>query len=499
MHTQTRPLSIVLTVVAGVSVISIDMTIVAVAVAQLSEDTGASLPVIQWVATGYALGLATAIPAAAWVISRFGARQVFLAATGMFTLASGLVAASWNAESLIAFRILQGLVGGFVHPAAMTLILRSAPPEQRGRMMAWMGLSVLIGPVFGPVLGGWLLDSLSWRWMFLINVPFGLLSVVAGVRKLPRGPVGPSPGLDLRGLCLLAPAGALLVLGASLTQISLLAPAVFLPMGVGLVLGTLFVRHALRSGAPLLDVRLLSRRPTGGGAAVLFLFSGGLSVTFILMPLYWQVVRGESATTAGLLIAPTGLAAGITVQIAGRLIDRFSPIRVIGPGITLGVLAYAALAVQLSEDAPAWRIVFASVLGTIGAGLTIMPTMTVSTRSLESTAIPAGTTILGVLSQVSAAIGTAAFSAVLASELSNRLPGIAEGGVGSLNALPPDKLAVLAPQVADAFRAGFWLPLAMMTIAGLVAVVALRSSLPGHHDQLGTPANQARVDGRVSA
>lgn len=499
VHTRPSPTTIALTVVAGIVVIGIDITIVAVAIAQLSQDTGASLPVIQWVSTGYALGLATVIPAAAWAISKFGARQVFLAAIALFTLGSALVASSWNVESLIAFRILQGLAGGFVLPAAMTLILTSAPPEERGRLMALMGLPVFIGPVVGPILGGWLLDTLSWRWMFLINLPLGLISIAAGLRNLPRLPAGPSPRLDVRGLFLLPPAMALLVLGASFAEGSLLTPEVLLPLGVGLVLVAVFVWHALRSRAPLLDVRLLGRRLTGGGATVLLLFNGGFFVAIILIPLYWQVVRGESATTAGLLMAPAGLAAAITIQIAGRLIDRLPPIRVIGTGITVSVLAYAALALQLGADAPAWQIVVTSMLGTVGAGFTLMPTMTVATRSLENTAIPSGSTIIGVLSQVSAAIGTAAFSVLLASELSARLPGIADGGVGSLNALPPAELAVLAPQVADSFRAAFWLPVTLMAIAGLVALIALRST-PSHRnsEQPVTPATQSPSRDRVS-
>ncbi|MGY1739729.1 MULTISPECIES: DHA2 family efflux MFS transporter permease subunit [unclassified Blastococcus] len=474
-HTRPSPLTVVLTVVAGTLVISIDLTIVAVALAQLSEETGASLPVIQWVTTGYVLGLATVIPAAAWTIGRFGARTVFLGAIVLFTLGSALVAASWDVPSLIGSRVLQGLAGGFVHPAALALVLTSAPPERRGRLMALMALPVLVGPVLGPVLGGWLLDTLSWRWMFLVNLPLGVLAVAVGRRNLPRTASGPRRRLDVRGLLLLPPATALLVLGASSAEQTLVSAGVLLPAAAGLVLAAAFVRHALRSTAPLLDLRLLGRRATGAGAAVLLLFGSGFGVVMVLVPLYWQVVRGESATAAGLLVAPAGLAAGLTVQVVGRLVDRLPPARVIATGITVAVLAYTALALQLSADVPAWRLVLTTVLGTVGAGCTILPTMTVATRSLEGPAIPAGTTIIGVLSQVSAAIGTAAFSVLLASALSARVPGVADGGVGTLNALPPGELAALAPAVADAFRAAFWLPVALMAAAGVVAATALRA------------------------
>ncbi len=473
-HTRPGPMTVALTVVAGIAVIPLDMTIVTVALAGLAQETGASLPVIQWVSTGYALGIAAFIPAAAWAIGRFGARQVFLAAIGLFTAGSALVASSWDVESLIAFRVLQGLAGGLVHPAAMTLVLSSAPPEERGRVMATLGLPLLVGPVLGPVLGGYLLDTLSWRWMFLINLPIGLAGIAAGLRNLPRTPPGPSPRLDVLGLCLLPPALTLLVLGASFAEDRLLAPEVLVPLGAGLVLLGVFVRHALRSATPLLDVRLLGRRRTGGGAAVLFFFVGGFFVSTLLIPLYWQVVRGESATAAGLLIAPAGFTAALTIQVSGRLIDRLPPLRVIGTGIGIAVLAHVALAFQLSADVPAWQIVVTSMVGTVGGGCTLMPTTTVATRSLDAAAIPSGSTVLAVLNQVSAAVFTAAVSVLLAWQLSARLPGTADGGVGSLNALPPAELAVLAPQVAESFSVAFWLAAALMAAAGLVALIAFR-------------------------
>ncbi|MGL5816929.1 MAG: MFS transporter [Phycicoccus sp.] len=255
----------VLTVAAGIVMIPIDITIVNVALAQLSEQTGASLPVIQWVSTGYTLALATVIPAAAWAMNRFGVCRLFLAAITLFTLGSALVACSWNVEALIVFRVLKGLAGGVVLPAAMTLILGSAPPDRRGQMMALMGLPVVVAPVLGPVLGGWLLDSWSWRAMVLVNVPFGLVGVTLGVRNLPRLPLGPRQRLDLPGLLLRAPAMALLVLGTSSAQGRLLTASVLVPVAASVDLTAVFVSRALRVPAPLLDVRLLGRRVTGGG------------------------------------------------------------------------------------------------------------------------------------------------------------------------------------------------------------------------------------------
>jgi MFS family permease len=194
----------------------------------------------------------------------------------------------------------------------------------------------------------------------------------------------------------------------------------------------------------------------------------------ILIPLYWQVVRGESATVTGLFTAPAALAAGLAIQISGRLVDRVRPLLVIGPGIAVALGAIITLVVQLGSNAPNWQLVTLWVLVGVGAGFTIMPMNTVSTRSLENTAIPSAATIIGVIAQVAGALCIAAVSVVLATQLSARLPGLAEGGLGELYALPPDRLAQLAPLIAGSVQAALWLPVGLMVAAGVVTVVVLR-------------------------
>ncbi|WP_274646300.1 DHA2 family efflux MFS transporter permease subunit [Microbacterium sp. C7(2022)] len=470
---SASPLMVALTVIVGTVLIGIDMTIVNIAIPQLTRDTGAPLTMIQWVVTGYTLALATVMPATAWAIARFGAKPVFLVSIGLFTAGSALVAASWSPESLIAFRVVQGIGGGFVMPASMTLALAATPGEQRGRIMAVLGLPVLIGPVLGPVVGGLLLDNLSWRWMFLINVPFGIASLLLGLRNLPKTPKGPALPLDVRGLLLLPPAMALLVLGTSFAGSSLLTAQVLLPVGIGLALIAFFIRHALRANAPLLDIRVLTQPFTGSAAIVLFLFTSGWGAGMLLVPLYWQVVRGESATTAGLFVAPAGLAAGIAIQISGRLIDRVAPLKVIGTGLTVATAATTALLLLMGTETPAWMLVALWTTVAAGAGFTIMPMSTVATRALDGPAIPAMATVLGVINYISSAICIAVVSVVLTWQLAARLPDLQGEGIGALLALDPDEFAVIAPQVAAAVQSALWVPVALMAAALITASVAL--------------------------
>jgi hypothetical protein len=240
----------------------------------------------------------------------------------------------------------------------------------------------------------------------------------------------------------------------------------------GLALLALFARHALRVAAPLLRVRLLGERLTGGGALVLVLFVGAYFSTLLLVPLYFQVARGESPTTTGLLMMPQAVAAGISIQVSGRLIDRVPPIRVIATGIALSVTGYAAFAAQLADGASYVGLVAALTVGTTGAGACMLPTMTLATRYLADPDIPSGSTIINVLNQLAASLVTAAVSVVLAAGLTSRLPRL-DGGVGDLRTLPVAERAAAAPLVGDAVQTAMLLPVGLMAAALVTALVVL--------------------------
>lgn len=481
-----RPLTVVLTVVVGALMIPVDATIVNVALTKLAQATGATLPVIQWVSTGYALALAAVLPTAAWLIARFGARDVFLGAIGLFAVGSALVAASWDVESLIAFRVLQGAAGGVVMPATMTLVLGSSPPEERGRMMAVLGLPIMLGPILAPVLGGWLLDTFSWQWMFLINVPLGLVAVALGLRNLPALPAGPRPPMDWLGLALLPPAMALLVLATSKLEPGSIPPAASVMFVAGGLLITTFAVHAVRTAWPLLDLRLLAERVTGGTTAILVLYSAASMAALILMPLFWQVQHGESALRTGLFMAPGAVAAAAVIKTGGRLIDTTRPLIVIGSGIALTAAAHAGLAIAAAHHAPPWIVVTAWAAASVGSAITVMPATTTATRHLRPAQVPSGTTLIQVTAQIAASISVAVVSVLLASRLDTHLPG--EATIGSIVSLPAAEHSAIAPQVGAAFSDAFWLPAILCAAAGLLATAVLR-------DQ---PAPNPRAENRPS-
>src|SRR4051795_8336536 len=181
-----RILTIASVVVLGAIMSILDTTVVNVAINTLARDFDTDLPTIQWIVTGYTLALATVIPVTGWAADRFGTKRLYLLSITLFLAGSLLSGAAWSAESLIAFRILQGLGGGMLMPLGMTILTRAAGPGRVGRVMSIIGVPMLLGPILGPILGGWLVDDVSWRWIFYINIPIGVLALLLAGRVLPK-------------------------------------------------------------------------------------------------------------------------------------------------------------------------------------------------------------------------------------------------------------------------------------------------------------------------
>src|SRR3954451_10270176 len=208
-----RLLAISSVVVLGAIMSILDTTVVNVAINTLARDFNTELSTIQWIVTGYTLALATVIPITGWAADRFGTKRLYMLSIGLFVAGSALSGAAWSAESLILFRILQGLGGGMLMPCGMTILTRAAGPQRVGRVMAIMGVPMLLGPILGPILGGWLVDDVSWRWIFFINLPIGAFALFLSLRVLPKDEPQPSERLDVLGLVLLSPGLALMIYG----------------------------------------------------------------------------------------------------------------------------------------------------------------------------------------------------------------------------------------------------------------------------------------------
>ena len=482
MSTDEEGLSREVLVVAGVVVVGVimsilDTTIVNVALQVLSRELDAPLNTIQWVSTGYLLALAIVIPLTGWASETFGAKRVYMTSVALFGLGSALCGLAWNAESLIVFRVLQGLGGGMIMPVGMSLMTQVAGPQRVGRVMSVVGVPMLLGPIFGPVIGGLLVDHVSWRWIFFVNLPVVALGLALAQRFLTADQGRADAGrLDLRGLLLLSPglAGVVFGLSESESQGGFGHAVVLVPMAVGAVLVALFVRHALGAPRPLLDVRLFGERAFSAAAATTFLVGAALFGAMIVLPLYYQVDRGETALSAGLLMAPQGVGAALAMPFAGRLTDRIGGGRVATAGLllaTVGTLPF----VFVSADSSYWLLGGILVVRGMGIGATMMPAMAAAYATIAPRDVPRATSALNVIQRVGGSLGTALLAVVLQGQVRDAV-GAQGGGQDALQRLPDDARERVAEPLAGAFGHTFGWAVAMTLLALVPALVLARAT-----------------------
>jgi EmrB/QacA subfamily drug resistance transporter len=464
-------------VVAGVVLLGaimsiLDTTIVNVAIDRLSIDFKASLTTIQWVVTGYTLALAAVIPATGWAADRFGTKRIYIASLLLFMLGSALCAVAWSAGSLIAFRVLQGVGGGMIMPAVMTIMTKKAGPHRMGRVMGILGVPMLVAPIVGPILGGWLVDDASWRWIFLINVPIGVIAVILAQMVLERDVPEPSHRLDWLGMALLSPGLTLFIFGLAESasggfgQLKSWAPIV-----AGVALIAAFFWHSWRKGGgALIDIKTFTHTRAGAAAGTFTLFAIAFFGALLLIPLYYQVVRGASALEAGLLLAPQGIGAMITMPLAGKLTDRYGPNLWPACGIPLLVIGIAPFAFVTDTTSYVLLCSFSFVLG-LGMGFSMMPTMTAAMQAVPAAAIARTSTAMNIIRQGGASIGTAILSVILTAEITAQLGHHGGGGgLETIRQLGPAQQEAIKGPLASAFASTFVWAVVLLGIAFIPAL-----------------------------
>jgi EmrB/QacA subfamily drug resistance transporter len=458
-------------VVLGAIMSILDTTIVNIAIDSLSREFDTSLSTIQWVTTGYLLALATVIPLTGWAADRFGTKRLYMTSIGLFMVGSVLSGAAWSAGSLIAFRVVQGLGGGMILPAGMTILTQAAGPQRIGRVMSVVGVPMLMGPVIGPILGGWLVDDVSWRWIFYVNLPIGALALPFAYRVLPRDRPEPSQRLDALGLVLLSPGLAAVIYGLaeSSSHGGFGAAQVLVPLLGGAALLAAFATHALRARQPLIDLRLFANRTVTAGAATTFLFATAFFGAMLLLPLYFQTVRGESALSAGLLLAPQGLGAALTMPIAGKVVDRTGPGKVVLVGLGLIVLGMLSLT-QVGAATSYWLLLATLFLLGLGMGSTMMPAISAALQTLSRPAVPRATSALNIIQRVGGSLGTALLAVLLQHALSSRIPGTAGRGLDAVQGAGARASGSVSTILAGAFGDTFWWAVALCALAVVPAL-----------------------------
>jgi EmrB/QacA subfamily drug resistance transporter len=404
--TSPRLAPLAATLLAGAMAALLDTTIVAVALDELRREFGATLLVVQWVTTAYVLAMAAVIPLVGWSAARFGARRMWVCATALFLIGSVLCGLAGSAGALVSFRVVQGLGGGMILPLTQLTLARAAGPQRLGRVMGVVGLVGQLAPISGPLLGGLLIQSGSWRWIFYVNVPLILLSLLMTWRWFPRDNRSSGQPLDLPGLLLLPTAVVALLYALSDLDAIVLAP-------IALLLLTLFVVRALRRGSSsLIDLRMFGDRSFRGGTVMMFVLGVTTWGPMLLLPLYYQQLHGLSAFEAGLVLAPQSAGLGMAAMMMGRYNDRIPARTAAAAGMAVAAIGTVPFAFA-TADTDTVLLGGALLVRGIGFGIASLPIAVAVYRTLSPSAMPGATSASTVVQRIGAATGTAVTAFIL--------------------------------------------------------------------------------------
>lgn len=411
-----RRLNLISLVLAlGVFTTLLDTTIVNIALDHLQTVFHAPVARTQWVATGYLLAFVSVIPVSGWLSERFGARNAWMFAVGAFLVGSVLCGLAGSLPTLIAFRVIQGIGGGMVMPITLSIVTRAAGPERIHRATAAVALPGLLGPVLGSVLGGAVLQSLSWHWLFLLNVPICLAALVLGPVLLPATAGERGHRLDIPGFLLLTPGVVAIAFGIG--EVSgddgFGAVGAWLPLVIGVLLISAFTVHSLRSRRPaLIDVRVFARRSFGLGSVITF--AGGFSTYALsfLLPLFYQQVRGETVLHTGLLLIPQGLGTMFFFVVVRDLVTRLDGRFVIAAGVALTMIGTVPFALADAHGGTGLLLAAQFAQG-LGFAATTFPVMTLAFSNLSHDEAPRGSAAFSVVQRVGAPFGVAVIAVIL--------------------------------------------------------------------------------------
>ncbi|MEU1625889.1 MDR family MFS transporter [Streptomyces sp. NPDC020096] len=389
----------------------LDTTIVSVGLDSVARDLGSPLTTVQWVSTGYLLAVALVMPLTSWATERFGGKAVWMTSIALFTAGSALCGAAWSAPALIAFRVLQGIGGGMIQPVGQSMLAQAAGPRRLSRVIGVTVLPITLAPAAGPVLGGLIVQNLDWRWMFYVNVPIGIVTLLLAARVLPTTSRSDQrTPLDVRGLALLSPGLAALMYGCAQQRWGVLL--------AGAALTAVYVGYALRTRGrtPLIDLRLFARRGFAAATASSFILGGSLYSAMLLLPLYFQQVRGADAMDAGLYLAPQAIGTAAVSLLAGRLGDRHGPRPLMLAGLTLALAGTVPFAL-LGHGPADWLLTTALLVRGAGLGLAMVPGMSAVYASVSRDEAPRAAGTVNVLNRMGGSLGTAALTVVLQHQL----------------------------------------------------------------------------------
>lgn len=494
---------VVASVVFGAFMIIMDATVVNVALKTLQSSFNTSISGVQWVISGYALALGVVTPMSGFLGDKYGLKRVFLWSLGLFVFGSALCALAPTIEFLIAFRVIQGLGGGAAIPLATAMLFSAFPPQERGMALGIFGIPLVVAPALGPVLGGYFVEYLDWRLIFLINLPIGGLGIWLGSQLLREQKGQGKQRFDVVGIISsFIGFGALLYGLSAGSEDGWGATNVVISLAVGVVFLLVFAVTELRRNDGLVDLRLFKNPIFTMSNVVGWVTTVAFFGAEFLLPLYLQVLRGLTALETGLLLLPLALISGVLIPFTGRLYDRIGA----RPLVALGFILLTFNTWQLSQiklDTSIWYLGFLLVLRGAALACVIQPVQAAALSEVAPPKLPRASSLVNASRQVFQALGVAVLATILQNSLNSA------GSRPTAAGGPPSPEAIAAFQntylrgLENAYLATFWIAVVAVVLALLLPgwPFQKKAAQPAGATAMGEGANaaipaQARIEGQ---
>jgi EmrB/QacA subfamily drug resistance transporter len=397
----------------------LDTTITNVALPDLAREFNASTTSIQWIVNGYLLSLAVFIPLSGWAGDRFGTKRVFVFALIVFTAGSTLCGFAWSAESLVGFRVLQGVGGGMLTPVGTAMMFRAFPPNERAKASALVAIPAGVAPALGPILGGYLVEYVSWHWIFFINVPVGIAGIIFSIMYLQRGEQEDPGRLDIGGFLLSASGLAALVYGLSEAGSRGLGDTrVLLFVLAGVVLLAAMVLVELRVARPMIDVRLFKDRLFASSSTVMLVAFSGLTGALFLLPLLLQSELGLSPLESGFAMFPQAVGMVSLMPLASSMYSRIGPRRMLMAGMAwVGLSTFGYCLVGVGTEI--WQVGLLMMMRGVGFAVVIVPLQAATFATISAKDTGRASAIFSSVQQVAGSLGVAILGTILTSRLAH--------------------------------------------------------------------------------
>jgi len=462
----------------------LDTTIANVALPSMTGDLGASQDTINWVLTSYIVSSAIMTPATGWLSDRIGKRELFLISIAGFIATSIACGLAWSLPSMVAFRLMQGVFGAAIVPLSQTFLLDINPREKAGQAMAMWGAGIMVGPIIGPTLGGWLTESYNWRWVFLINLPVGLLALAGCFLSLPKS-VTRRRSFDFAGFAMLSIAiGALQLMldrGGEVDWFSSVETWTYLLLCISGF--WVFAVHILTKEHPFLDPRMFADSNFRIGLMFIFVVGIILLASLALLPPMLSRILGYPVITTGMVMAPRGVGTMISMIIVGRLVRKVDPRHLVLAGLSLTTLSLWEMT-GFTPQMDAWPVIRSGITQGLGLGLVFVPLSTIAFSTLEPRFRADATSLFSLVRNIGSSIGISIVSAALVrnvqinhAELAARInpfnpvlwsasPGAATGNAAALSQIDllVNAQAAMISYVDD-FKLMMWVTIAAMPLA----------------------------------